>query len=110
MSTTDAPPGTEPGEAEVLDRIRMAGVPGLSPRLVRRLLARFGSASTALRADALLLAAVPGVGDARAGLVAAAPTRDDAARDLARARAAGAAVLVDGSPSWPAVFAELDDP
>jgi DNA processing protein len=110
MSTTDVPIGTQPGEAEILDRIRLAGVPGLSPRLVRRLLGRFGSASTALRADALLLAAVPGIGDARASLVAAAPTRDDAARDLARAHAAGAVVLVDGHRAWPAAFAELDDP
>jgi DNA processing protein len=110
MSATDAPAAADPGEAEVLDRIRLAGVAGLSPRLVRRLLLRFGSAGTALRAEAQALAAVPGVGDARAGLLAGAPTRDDAARDLERARAAGAAVLVEGARAWPPAFAELEDP
>jgi DNA processing protein len=99
-----------PGTPELLDRMRLAGVPGLSPRLVRRLLARFGSATTALRADPAHVASVPGVGDARASLLAGAPTRDDAARDLERVRAAGALLLVDGCPGWPTAFAELDDP
>jgi len=99
-----------PGEPELLDRLRLAAVPGLSPRLVRRLLARFGSATTALRADPAHVASVAGVGDARASLLAAAPGRDDAARDLERVRAAGALLLVDGAPGWPPAFAELDDP
>src|SRR6185295_3024180 len=65
MSAVAESATTSPGEPEVLDRMRLAGVPGLSPRLVRRILARFGSAGTALRADPGQVAAVPGVGDAR---------------------------------------------
>ncbi len=99
-----------PAEPEILDRMRLAGIPGLSPRLLRRLVARFGSAGTALRADPLLVAAVPGIGGARSSLLAAAPTRDDAARDMERIRAAGAVVLVEGHPAWPSAFTELDDP
>jgi DNA processing protein len=99
-----------PGEPEVLDRLRLAGVPGLSPRLVRRLVARFGSARAALAAAPAAVAAVPGLGEARAGLLVAAPSREDVSRDLARARAASASVLVEGSAGWPPAFAELDDP
>lgn len=113
MNITESPvagPSEPPAEWEVLDRMRLAGIPGLSPRLLRRLVARFGSAGTALRADPLLVAAVPGIGDARSSLLAAAPTRDDAARDMERIRAAGAVVLVEGHPAWPGAFAELDDP
>src|SRR2546423_2959557 len=99
-----------PDEPETLDRMRLASVPGLSPRCLRRLCARFGGAGAALRAAPAAVASVPGVGDARAILLAGAPTREDAARDLARVRAAGAIVLVDGDPAWPGAFAELDDP
>lgn len=109
MSTAEQA-SASPAEFEVLDRMRLAAVPGVSPRLVRRLLARFGSAGTALRASADALAVVPGVGGARASLIAAAPTREEAARDLARARAAGASVLVEGDAAWPLAFGELDDP
>ncbi len=99
-----------PGEAELLDRMRIAAVPGLSPRTVRRMLQRFGSAGTLLRAQREHVAGVPGVGDARASLLAAAPSRDDARRDLDRVRAAQALVLVEGHPAWPPAFSELDDP
>src|SRR5215831_16518321 len=110
MNAATEPAAAAPGPPELLDRMRLAAVPGLSPRLVRRLLARFGSATTALRADPAHVASVSGVGDARASLLAGAPSRDDAARDLERVRAAGALLLVDGSPGWPPAFAELDDP
>jgi DNA processing protein len=102
-----SPPAASP---DLADRVRLAGVAGLSPRIARRLLARFGSAGAALRASAEALAAVPGVGAARAALVLSAPTREEAERDLARAQAAGAAVLSEGDGAWPAAFAELPDP
>jgi DNA processing protein len=101
---------TAPGEAEVLDRMRVSAVPGLSPRLLRRMLQRFGSAGTLLRSQREHVAGVPGVGEARAALLAGAPSRDDARRDLERVRAAQAVVLVEGHPAWPPAFAELDDP
>src|SRR5687767_8845 len=90
-----------PGEEEVLDRLRLAAAEGLSPRLQARLLRRFGSAGAVLRAAPAALAAVPGFGDARAALLASAPGRDAARRDLERAHAAGARVLVEGHPDWP---------
>jgi DNA processing protein len=102
-----SPPRAGP---DLADRVRLAGVAGLSPRLVRRLVARFGSAGAVLRAAAAAVAAVPGVGEARASLVASAPSREEAERDLARAQAAGAAVLAEGDAGWPPAFAELPDP
>jgi len=92
------------------DRVRLAGVPGLSPRLLRRLVARFGSPAAVLRAPLAEIAAVPGIGEARASLLAAAPSAEDAERDLARAQAAGAAVFAEGDAAWPPAFAELPDP
>jgi DNA processing protein len=103
-------PDASATDPEVLDRLRLAGAVGLSPRLARRLLARFGSARAALSAHPQAVATVPGFGDARASLLASAPSREEAARDVARARAADAHVLVEGHPGWPAAFAELDDP
>src|SRR5262245_50654212 len=103
-------PSSAAGCPDLADRVRLAGVAGLSPRLVRRLVARFGSAGAVLRASADHVAAVPGVGGARASLLAAAPTREEAEKDLARAHAAGAAVLAEGHAAWPSAFAELPDP
>ncbi len=100
----------EPPEDEVVARLRLAGVAGLSPRWAHRLLTRHGSARAVLAAGAERLAAVPGIGEARARLVADAPPREEALRDLERARAAGARVLVAGSAAWPPALAELDDP
>src|SRR5262245_14814142 len=94
---------------DLTDRVRIAGVAGLSPRLVRRLVARCGSAGAALRAPANDVAAVPGIGEARASLLASAPSRDEAERDLARAHAAGATVMAEGDAAWPPSFAELPD-
>src|SRR5690348_6469264 len=98
MNVADETAELSPGGPETLDRMRLASVPGLSPRLVRRILARFGSATTALRAAPSLVETVPGVGAARAALLAGASTREEAARDLDRVRAAGALLLVEGSP------------
>jgi DNA processing protein len=103
-------PSLREAAPDLADRVRLAGVAGLSPRLVRRLVSRFGSAGAVLRAAPADLAAVPGVGDARASLLAAAPSREEAERDLARAQAAGASVFAEGDAAWPPAFAELPDP
>ena len=95
---------------ETLDRIRLAAVAGISPRLVRRLVQRFGSARAALAAKREHAASVPGIGDARASLLSAAPTIEEARRELERVRAAQALLLAEGHPQWPPAFAELDDP
>ncbi|MCE9637102.1 MAG: DNA-processing protein DprA [Planctomycetes bacterium] len=94
----------------MLDRLRLAAVPGLSPRLVARLVADIGSAGSVFTARRERIAAVRGVGDARASLLAGAPSRDDVLRDVERARAASAVVVVPGCPGWPLVLDELPDP
>lgn len=105
-----APPRIGPEDAETVDRLRLAGVPGLSPRLVARIVADLGSAGATLRATPARLAAVPGVGATRAGLLVAAPSRAEAERDLLRARSAGASVLFSGTAGWPAALGDLPDP
>lgn len=99
-----------PPDDEVLDRLRLSAVPGLSPRTVGRIVDALGSASRAFAAARPQLAAIRGVGDARAALLAAAPTREEMARDVERARAASATILFPGGPGWPAALSDLSDP
>jgi DNA processing protein len=104
-----APTG-RPVDEEVLDRLRLASIPGISPRLVHRIVGDLGSAGAAFRLPPGRVAAVPGVGGARAALLAAAPSREEALRDVERAHAASAEVLVAGRPGWPPALGDLPDP
>lgn len=110
MSEASSPTAVAREGEESLDRLRLAGTVGLSPRLVARLVARFGTAGAVLRAPPEALASVPGMGAARAALLLGAPTPDEARRDLGRLRAAGADLLVSGAPGWPSPLEELPDP
>ncbi len=104
------PPAAAAFDPELVARVRLAATAGVAPRLAARLLARFGSAHATLAAGVPAWTGVPGVGAARAALLAAAPTPDEALHDLARAAAAGADALWPGDPRWPASLAELPDP
>jgi DNA processing protein len=59
-----------PDAAEVADHLALALVPGLGPKLTAALLARFGSASAALRATAAELRTIPHIGDTLAASLA----------------------------------------
>ena len=108
--TTAAETTADPQGEEVLARLRLAGTVGLSPRLVGRLLERFGSAGAVLLAPPAALVSVPGMGAARAALLAGAPSPDDARREMERLHAAGADLLHPGVPGWPEALDDLADP
>lgn len=95
-------------ELEALVALAMAE--GLGPVTVRRLIRAFGSAASALAADAGALARVEGIGPALASGVVAARTRDDARRELERARRMGISVIPYTDPSYPECLAQIYDP
>jgi DNA processing protein len=97
-------------DADLVARLRLTSTPGLSPRVLRRLVDRFGSPEAVLRADEGAIARVNGLGRARAGLVTGATAPAVVLRDLDRMRRADVRVLRPPAPGWPAGLEELDDP
>jgi len=95
---------------EVLARLRLASVAGISPRLAARLVAEFGSASAALGAGGDAWRRVRGVGKSRAALAATAPSIDEVRAELQRAAAAQASVVWPDAEDWPSGLDDLADP
>lgn len=89
-------------EPERLDRLRLWRSRRVGPQTFRRLMVEHGSAAAAL-------AALPGVASA-AGVEGYAPcTAQAAKREYAAGLRAGARLIAEGEPGWPAAFAGLDD-
>jgi DNA processing protein len=101
---------TVPADPETLARLRLASLPGLSPRVAARLVAHFGSAGKALASGGPAWKAVHGVGEARAALFAELPSADQARVELERAAAADAHVVSPGRDDWPSGLDDLADP
>lgn len=104
-----APPSNGPPDAEVSARLRMLLAPGLSPRALGRLIRHFGCAARAVRADVAAVAAVRGIGEARARLLAAV-TAQEVDAEARRSVEAGVILLIPGSPGWPGGLDSLCDP
>lgn len=101
MAKRHEPPGTTPADA--VDRLRLARTEGVGPVAYRRLLARYGTAATALEA-------LPGL--TRAGGRTAPPTIpsvDDANRELHSTHRFGASMMFAGDAGYPPLLALLDD-
>ena len=69
-------------EQHVLDRLRLATIPGLGPILRRRLIGRFGSASRVLQESTSSLESLHGVGHRLASAISTSSTNDEASRIL----------------------------
>ena len=109
-TSTTASATTVSDDPEVLARLRLASVPGLSPRIAARLVAHFGDARKTLAASAAGWRGVRGVGDVRAALIESVPSIDAAKAELARAAGADAHVVWPGAEDWPPGLDDLDDP
>jgi DNA processing protein len=84
-------------------------IPGVTVRLYGRLLERFGDPGAALEAPpAALIAAGASPSVARA--IVAGRSRDEAARDLDRVRAAGARIVTQRDAEYPPSLREIADP
>jgi DNA processing protein len=92
-----------PMSAEAHDRLRLARTEGVGPVAYRKLLARYGTASEALRALPGLAAAAGRRAPPRVPGVA------EAAREVAFVAGLGGRLLFLGDPGYPALLAELAD-
>ena len=88
--------------SDLIDRIRLFRSPSIGPVTFRQLIARFGSAETAL-------AAIPDLARRGGGKIPALFSRDQAEREVATVEKFGARYLVLGQGLYPALLAELDD-
>jgi DNA processing protein len=100
------------GEAEVVEWLRLARLPGVGPVLVRRLLEALGSPRAILEAHPSVLAKVDGVGTVRANQVVAgaAGTHGPAREEVSRARDAGVAIIAQADSRYPPALKTITDP
>jgi len=97
-------------EGELLGRLRLAAVPGLGSRLRRRLLNQFGSVDAVFTASERDLQTVEGVGGKAAAAVRAAPSPAAAEKLLADCQRHRIDILLEGSPGYPRLLSQIDDP
>jgi DNA processing protein len=95
---------------EVVARLRLASVDGISPRLAARLVTEFGTAAATMAAAGDPWQRVRGVGRSRAALAATASSVDAVMSELVRATAAGAEIVWPRSEDWPPGLDDLSDP
>jgi len=95
---------------ELLARLRLASVPGLTPRFQTRLVRALGSARAVLAASRGRLQRVRGMNGPRIDLVLTAPPAGEAAAELDFARRLSARILWPGAAGWPAGLEDLADP
>ncbi|MEO6361332.1 MAG: DNA-processing protein DprA, partial [Sphingomicrobium sp.] len=88
--------------ADLIDRIRLVRSPGIGPVTFRQLLARFGSAASALEA-------VPELARRGGGAAPRLFSRGDAEREIARVEAFGGRYLTIGQGLYPFLLSQLDD-
>ena len=88
--------------SDLVDRLRLVRSPGIGPVTYRQLIARFGSAATALEA-------VPDLAARGGGRPPRLISRSDAEREIARIEAIGGRYLTLGQGLYPRALAELDD-
>lgn len=87
---------------DLIARIRLIRSPSIGPVTYRQLIARFGSAQSALDA-------IPDLARRGGGKPPRLFTRDEAEREVARAEKLGARYLTLGQGLYPSLLAELDD-
>ena len=94
----------------VRDHLALALVPGLGPKLTAALLARFGSASAALRATAVELREIPHIGDKLATALAAALGKVDIGPELRLMEEHNVRAVPLGFPGYPPPLASVVAP
>ena len=110
MFPSDAQSPADDLERELLDVLRLNLVPGIGPRTYQLLLERFETPSGILQASISQLQEVPNVGPKLAMSLMMHGTEPEARDELARARAAGASLLVRGHPGYPPSLERIPDP
>jgi DNA processing protein len=87
---------------DLVDRLRLLRTPGIGPVTFRQLVARFGSATSALQA-------VPDLARRGGGSAPVLRSRGDAEREIASVEKLGARFIALGQGLYPRLLAELED-
>jgi len=98
-----------PPSAAVIDRLRLAMLPGVGPRILAELLERFGDAAAVLAADAQALISVPGVGKKLVATIRHADDHVDIEGLLRWCRETGTTILPSDSHAYPVGLKQLSD-
>ncbi|MEI6255785.1 MAG: DNA-processing protein DprA [Planctomycetota bacterium] len=96
--------------AELRDHVRLACVPGIGSRLRRLLLERFGSPEAVFAASPAEIATVERIGPKLSKLIptlAHNPAPDEV---IALCKKRGVDIILEGSPTYPALLSRIDDP
>jgi DNA processing protein len=101
---------TPDDDRELIETVRLSLVPGVGPRIRRRLLSRFGSPAAVLAAAPSDIREVEGVGPKLSGQIAAAAREIDAEAEIALCRQHGIAILTEADPRFPRMLREIPDP
>lgn len=97
-------------QPELAAALRLALVPGVGPRMRRRLLERFGTPQAVLAAAPSELRAIEGVGPKLARAITTATEQIDAEAEIELCRRRGVDILVDSDHHYPGVLREIHDP
>ena len=95
---------------QLLDRLRLAAVPGLGPQLRRRLLQRFASAAAVLEANEHDLRTVHGIGRQLATTITHSKQTNLAEQVLTDCSRHGISILQESDPEYPRLLSTIDDP
>jgi DNA processing protein len=87
---------------DLVDRLRLLRTPGIGPVTFRQLVARFGSATSALQA-------VPDLARRGGGRAPVLRSRGEAEREIASVEKLGARFIALGQGLYPRLLAELED-
>jgi DNA processing protein len=98
-------------DTELRAMLRLTLTPGLGPVLIRRLLAKTGSASAACTLSAAQLKGIQGIGEQKSAAFAKGLVESDrlADEELALAEKLGVRLLAFGAPDFPTLLAPLPD-
>jgi DNA processing protein len=97
-------------EAQLHDLLALHLVPGLGPRLIAALVARFGSPAAVLKASSDELQQVPHIGASLAAKLRRSLVQGDVDAELALMQTHETALLQLGTPSYPAMLANIAVP
>jgi DNA processing protein len=95
---------------EIIDHLALALVPGLGPKLTAALLARFGSAASALQANSSELREIPHIGDTLAQALSQAFRSVNTASELELLEKHGVRPVPLGFPGYPPPLARVPGP
>ena len=101
---------SSPDDSELIERVRLALVPGIGPRLAQALLTRFGSATAIFSASRDELCLVEGIGAKLSALIQTGRREIDALEEVELARRSGITLLARERPQYPHTLLEIFDP